>query len=138
MTIKEAGLPVGRQDADFQGAEETYHEEWHEGLMWKFRAYDGEFFGKESRRTTGPDPTPGNACGAFLAGLADKSPDDGLDLDPDDHIGQKYVIDVVKSKNGKGTRVERIIRPVESKETKTADDAGNVAGSMDEQAEELF
>jgi hypothetical protein len=131
MKIKDPSIPPGEYHVNFLGVEETFHEEWREGLMWKFKVYKGEFRVKETRRTTGVEPTPGNACGRMLAGLADKSPTEGLDIDPDDFIGRKYVVDVVANKSGKGTRVERILRPVEGDETESV-------GDTDEQAADLF
>jgi hypothetical protein len=107
--IKDPSVPPGVYLAEFDGMEETSHEQYGPGWLWKFIVAKGRYKGRTVARTTSPDPTVRNACGKFLAGLAGKSPEDEMEFDPEDFEGELYRVTVAETKNG-GTRVDSFVR----------------------------
>lgn len=109
MTIKDKSLPPGEYLAEFDGVEESTHEKYGPGLQWRFVVVKGRLKDAECFRTTKVEPTTKNSCGRFLASLAGKSPQDEMDIDPEDYEGQRYIISVRETPNGQSTRVETFI-----------------------------
>ena len=79
------------------------------GYKLTFEAIAGPTKGVKCFRTIGQRITPGNAAGAFVAGMYGR-PELPLDqeLDFDKLVGREYLADIVPSASGKGTRVERV------------------------------
>ena len=109
LTVKTAGVPIGSYTCKFVGTESVDHAEYGDGLKWIFQVVEGSLSGKETYRTTKPDPTPKNSCGKFLAALAGEAPSDGLDVDTDDYIGRRYMVMVGASQGGDSTRIETFV-----------------------------
>ena len=121
MKIANNQLPVGGYECSFDGAEESTHEVYGDGLRWCFTVERGKHRSAKAYRTTKPEPTPKNSCGRFLAALAGKPPTDGLEIDLDDYIGRRYSVIVGESEGG-STRVESFAR---MSDDDTADDEGS-------------
>jgi hypothetical protein len=111
MRIVDNSVPPGVYHATFDGVEQTHHEVYGDGLVFKFVVDRGRFKGRAVTRVTKPEATLKNSCGVFLAALAGKTPADGLEIDPADHEGRKYLCTVTAAKNG-GSRVENFVREV--------------------------
>lgn len=110
MTIKDPSVPAGVYVTEFDGVEETTHEQYGDGLLWKFDVVKGRFKGRTVFRTTKTEPTIRNSCGKFLAALAGKAPQDDLAVDPGDYEGERYIVTVCESATGQGTRVDSLVR----------------------------
>ncbi len=108
LTITNNCLPVGAYRVQFVGMELTNHAEYGEGSRWTFIVTEGPFKGREVYRTTKCEPTPKNSCGRLLASLAGKKPSDGLEIDPEDFVGQTYNAIITESQGGDSTRVDAI------------------------------
>ncbi len=114
ITIANYSLPVSEYRAEFVGIETTTHFEYGDGLKWTFVIAEGPQKGRECYRTTKCEPTPRNSCGKFLAALASVEASDGLQIDPDDFVGQIYNVIVEEAQSGLSTRVESFTAEVES------------------------
>jgi hypothetical protein len=109
MKIIDNSVPPGVYTCSFDGTEETTHEQYGDGLLWRFIVERGRFRDRMVTRTTKTEATLKNSCGAFLAALAGRAPSDGLEIDPADYEGRRYICTVAATKNG-GTRVESFVR----------------------------
>lgn len=105
FTIKSKDCPAGIHRARFNGAENTTHAEYGDGLKFEFEVIDGEHKGMRACRYTSADPTPRNAAGRLMADLYGAKPTNGLAVDLDQCIGKQYMI-VVREGEGGRTRVE--------------------------------
>ena len=116
FTFKETtyeSVPEGSYYAEFVGNEETKSkfEEDGKAIAWKWKiVQDGDHKGKSASRVTGTKPTPGNGCGKIIVGLLGKTPTASENVSVKDCIGKKYLVQVVRTKDGKGTRVETVAR----------------------------
>lgn len=107
--IKDLDVPEGNYVGDFVGCEEVTHEEYGLGLRFEWQVTEGRHKGKSCYRTTSPEPTTKNACGAVMSALAGVSQSGGERVSLDDCIGRSYLLIVKKSPSGKGTRVHELI-----------------------------
>ena len=89
------------------------HPEYGDGLKWIFQVVEGPLKGREVCRTTKPSPTHRNSCGKFLAALDGQSPSDGLDLDTDDFVGDRYLVIVGVGQDGESTRIDTFVPETE-------------------------
>jgi hypothetical protein len=78
------------------------------GLRFKFRIDAGPFAGRLVSRITTPAPSPNNACGKILGGLAGHSLKEGEQIDPDEFVNRQYMVVVATVKSG-ATRVEVVV-----------------------------
>jgi len=104
--VKDPCLPEGVYDARFEGVEEVDHETYGSGWKWIFTVIDGPERGRKTFRTTKAEPTPGNSCGKFVGMLASVDPDEGLEIDTDNYVGNTYQVVVGSSGQNGNTRVE--------------------------------
>lgn len=100
------GPPAGNYRATFEGVEQTTHEEYGDGLRWKWKVVDGPQAGVVATRTTSPKPTTGNAAGRLLATMTGTTLAGGQKASVRDCIGKVFLIAVQATKSGTGTRVE--------------------------------
>lgn len=116
FTFKEAtydSVPEGSYYAEFIGNEEakSKFEEDGKAVAWKWKiVQDGDQKGKTASRVTGAKPTSGNGCGKIIVGLLGKTPTAAETVSVKDCIGKTYLVQVVKTKDGKGARVETVNR----------------------------
>jgi hypothetical protein len=79
------------------------------GLEWQFEIlqdpdHGGEYVGRLVSRTTGQEPTKGNACGRIIKGLSGGKVTDGT-VDVDQFAGRTYQVQIELNSEGTGTRV---------------------------------
>jgi hypothetical protein len=115
FTFKEASydsVPEGTYITEFLGNEETKskYEEGEKAVVWKWKIVEGVHTGKIVTRVTGANPTLANGCGRIIIGLLGKTPSTTESVSIKDCIGKRYIVQVVKTKDGKGTRVETVTR----------------------------
>ena len=116
-TIRRNVLPLGQYLCEFTGAEECENELYGPGWKWTFEVIAGEHEGRKALRVTGNEPSPRNVCGRFLAALAGKTPQDGLDLDTDNFIGRTYHVMIESCGNGDSTRIASFVPVAEAAAT---------------------
>jgi len=104
--VSNAGPPAGNYKAEFVGVEQTTHEEYGDGLRWKWRVVDGPQRGVIATRTTNPKPTTGNAAGKLIAAMTGTTLAGGQKASVRDCVGKTFLICVAATKSGSGTRVE--------------------------------
>jgi hypothetical protein len=100
------GPPPGSYRAEFLGVETTTHEEYGDGLRWKWKVVDGPQAGVIATRTTAPKATTGNAAGKLLAAMTGATLAGGQKTSVRDCVGKTFLISVMATKSGSGTRVE--------------------------------
>jgi len=100
------GPPAGNYRATFEGVEQTTHEEYGDGLRWKWKVTDGPQSGVIATRTTSPKPTTGNAAGKLIASMTGATLAGGQKASVRDCVGKTFLISVMPTKSGSGTRVE--------------------------------
>lgn len=100
------GPPPGNYRATFDGVETTVHEEYGDGLRWRWKVIDGPQAGVIATRTTSPKPTTGNAAGKLIAAMTGATLAGGQKASVRDCVGKTFVIQVAATKSGTGTRVE--------------------------------
>ena len=100
------GPPAGNYKASFVGVEKVTHEEYGDGLRWQWKVIDGPQAGEIASRTTSPKPTTGNAAGKLLAAMTGTTLASGQKASIRDCIGKTFLISVMTTKSGNGTRVE--------------------------------
>jgi len=100
------GPPAGNYRAEFLGCETTTHEEYGDGLRWKWKVVDGPQAGVFATRTTSPKPTTGNAAGKLIAAMTGATLAGGQKASVRDCVGKTFLIAVSPTKSGSGTRVE--------------------------------
>jgi hypothetical protein len=110
VKISTSGLPVGAYTCTFEGIEETNHADYGFGWKWIFEVIDGPHAGERCYRTTKAAPTVKNSCGRFLAALVGKRPEDGLEVDTNDFIGEEYTVVIEDSPNSDSTRIGTFAR----------------------------
>ena len=115
FTFKEStyeSVPEGSYYAEYIGNEEATSKFAEDGkaIAWKWRIMEGDLKGKMPSRVTGKNPTPGNGCGKIIVGLVGKTPTASESVSVKDCIGKRYLIQVARTKDGKGTRVETVTR----------------------------
>jgi hypothetical protein len=103
------GPPAGNYKAHFVGVEQTTHEEYGDGLRWKWKVADGPQSGVIASRTTSPKPTTGNAAGKLIAAMTGATLAGGQKASVRDCVGKLFLISVAATKSGSGTRVESAI-----------------------------
>jgi hypothetical protein len=103
------GPPAGNYKAEFVGVEQTSHEEYGDGLRWKWKVVDGPQAGVIASRTTSPKPTTGNAAGKLIAAMTGATLAGGQKASVRDCVGKCFLIQVAATKSGSGTRVETAI-----------------------------
>ncbi|MFM9057536.1 MAG: hypothetical protein ACKOSQ_00140 [Planctomycetaceae bacterium] len=103
------GPPAGNYRATFEGVEQTTHEEYGAGLRWKWKVVDGPQAGVIASRTTAPKPTTGNAAGKLIAAMTGATLAGGQKASVRDCVGKTFLISVMPTKSGSGTRVETAI-----------------------------
>ena len=103
------GPPAGNYKAEFVGVEQTTHEEYGDGLRWRWKVVDGPQAGVIASRTTSPKPTTGNAAGTLIAAMTGQTLAGGQKASVRDCIGKHFLIQVAATKSGSGTRVETAI-----------------------------
>ena len=107
--LRTGGVPTGQYQALFRGAKYVSNK-FGRGLVWGFEIVGGEHAGELVTRTTTDEPTLGNQAGRLLLDLAGLEPQEGLEIEEKQFRGQTYKIEVTRSPEGNGTRVERIAR----------------------------
>jgi hypothetical protein len=111
FTVTSGGVPAGNYTGSFVGVEPAppnTEKGYGPGVRWKFRIDAGPHSGQTTSRITGPEPSPLNACGKMLAGLAGRPIQPGDQIDPEQYLHKRYMI-VVAASQGGGTRVDTII-----------------------------
>jgi hypothetical protein len=103
------GPPAGNYKATFVGVETTTHEEYGDGLRWKWKVCDGPQAGVIATRTTSPKPTTGNAAGKLIAAMTGATLAGGQKASVRECVGKMFLINVAATKSGTGTRVETAI-----------------------------
>jgi hypothetical protein len=91
----------GQYSACFLGVEDSLHPKCGPGWRFWFKIVDGNFSGLKVARTTPPASTAGNITGRLLAGLAGRPLIAGEEVDADEFIGSRYVIEVGLNDEGK-------------------------------------
>lgn len=101
------GPPAGNYRAVFEGVEQTTHEQYGEGLRWKWKVIDGPQTGVIATRTTSPKPTTGNAAGKLIAAMTGATLASGQKASVRECVGKTFLISVQATASGNGsTRVE--------------------------------
>ena len=111
MQMRDNMVPAGDYQCKFLGTEEIQHKEYGDRKKWEFEVDDGgPQHGKKVSGWTGPDPTPTNKCGDFLAAIVGCETADKAGGDPDDHIGGRYLVTARLSETGKSSVVAEFRR----------------------------
>lgn len=114
--IERAGVHIDDYLANFEGVDaDRAHEKYGPGWFFRFGVERGRETGTKCKgeivgRTTKARPTLKNSAGVFLAGLAGRTPDEGLDLDSDNFVGDEFIIRVGESPESGSSRVEKFWR----------------------------
>ena len=103
FTIQESGgdgVPAGTYQAEF--AEFNHELETSNGkaIRWAFTTDDGRTVSGLSDRES--PPTTKNKTGRWLAAISGKPLTAGVEVDPTDYIGQRYLLIVADKGNGIG------------------------------------
>lgn len=109
LKVSPGGVPAGSYLALYEGVEETSNE-YGNGLRWMFQVTGGPHKGSRTSRITSDNPTPKNACGRMLAGLAGKTLTPGEDINLEAFVGKTYLV-VVSNTDGGGTRIDSVSLP---------------------------
>ena len=88
---------------------ETIHEQYGPGLRWDFELDIGGIVS----RTTKPDASNSNTCGAFCQMVSGLPLDEAIQSDTEDWVGVCGEILVENSPSGNGVRVARFTRAPE-------------------------
>lgn len=111
---KPKGVPPGAYRADFVGYKETTTKSG-DALLWQWKVTSGPESGKVASCFTDPPtvtkPSPSNALGRVLAGLAGKQFSGGDSFDPASVVGKPYTVMVGAGPKGGGICV-RTVMPV--------------------------
>ena len=110
LTVSSGGVPVGSYQATFSGVEptpENREKGYGAGLRWIFQIQTGPQAGQVASRITRLSPSPQNACGKMLAGILGRALQLGEQVDPEQHVGRRFLIVVAASQNG-STRIEAV------------------------------
>ena len=113
LRVGSGGPPVGVYTCRFVGTEKTEHEKWGPGLAFRQEILDGPQATKIASRITGPEPSLTNGCGKMCSALAGRPLVPGEAFDPDDYIGQIYIVTVEATDSG-GTRIGSMIKAPEA------------------------
>jgi hypothetical protein len=107
-------VPPGMYTATFLGVEDTTHDQYGDGLTWRFKILGGAHDGQEVSRITPPQASNGNATGKMLKGLigARNLTKDNMP-DVDQLKGKSFAICVQPTKTGDSTRVESVTPPAD-------------------------
>ncbi len=109
---KKAGVPPGAYAAKFAGYKETTTKKGA-ALLWQWTIVAGEHNGKTASRFTDPPgmiaPSPSNALGRLLAGLAGKPLTAGDSFDPNACVGKSYTIMIAGGPKGGGLCVQTVM-----------------------------
>ncbi len=100
MKLRLGGLLPGTYTCKFKSVEETTHPEYGDGLKWVFEVASGPQKGQFAMKTTSTTPTPRNACGKLLNGLAGRPVSLGEELDVNDFVGKPYTVVVETTQTG--------------------------------------
>src|SRR5262245_2222490 len=99
LTVSQGGVPLGNYPgAEFIGTEvqpANPEKKFEAGIKWKWKIHGGPCDGQIATRITGPVPTPKNACGKVLSGLIGRALAPGESIDPDQYIGEHYLLIVM-------------------------------------------
>ena len=99
FTLKPGGPPPGTYRARLGSVRDTMHLEFGAGMRFEFEIIEGAQTGDKVSRITGILPTPANAAGRMLSGLAGKL---ALheEVDISDFVGREYLIVVEEVREG--------------------------------------
>lgn len=103
-----SGPPAGIYSAEFVGVEETTHEQYGAGAIFKWKVVMGEHAGKIASRTCKPEATMSNVTGKMIAGLLGGQFKPG-EVSLEACVGKRYTIVVGPTKDGQRTRVESVM-----------------------------
>ena len=107
--VKESNSPPpGMYRAEFVGVERTDHQQYGEGVVFKWKVIGGEHAGKIASRTGKPQATTGNTTGKLIAALLGGQFQPGT-VSLESCVGKTYMIQVATGVDGKKTRVESIM-----------------------------
>lgn len=101
---KDYKVPVGTYKCVFEAYEpKTLPGKNSKVMQWTFLVTDGEFAGRKIDALTNQDmrPLDNNKLGRFLAGLAGKTPEPGLEVDIADYYGNPYMVFVAPNQANK-------------------------------------
>jgi hypothetical protein len=105
MTVQPSkyGAPKGEYLAVFKGTEPVTKSRYdYPAIEWVFEILEGAHRGRQVSKLTRAQPGPGkgggwNTCGQFLAAVTGTQLTEGVTLDPDAWIGQRYRVLVEES-----------------------------------------
>lgn len=100
--------PAGIYSGEFMGVEETNHEQYGPGAVFKWKITAGEHAGKIASRTCKPEATMANVTGKMIAGLLGGQFKPG-EVSLEACVGRKYTVVVGPTKDGQRTRVESVM-----------------------------
>ena len=105
-------VPEGTYFAEYIGNEETKSKYETDGkaMAWKWKIVEGDHKGKMPSRVTGTKATLETSCGKIISALLGKTPAPTETVNVQECIGKRYLVQVVKTKDGKSTRVETVTR----------------------------
>ena len=105
------GVPAGMYKGRFDRVESREKNEHGESVRFVWIVAEGDHKDGIATRICGVDrkPTPKNALGRILAGLAGRSVEIGEKITADDFIGNEYLLQVADAPGGTGTRVETVM-----------------------------
>ena len=104
LTVEKGGyepLPVGNYHATFEGLEELETQRG-KAYRWCFKIANGQTASELSDAET--PPTVKNKTGRFLCALAKANLEKGVQVNPSDYIGKKYLL-IVESKDANDTKI---------------------------------
>jgi hypothetical protein len=110
LTVKPGGVPPGSYIAKFVGFEEKPGFEGKPGLLWTCEVASGPFTGSRPTGFTPLEPSAGNKCGRFLAGVLGRMPGVGETTDLTPCVGKPYLI-VVEATDKGGSKIVSITAP---------------------------
>ena len=109
FTMKAAGVPVGQYRAKFSSWEASTHAEYGERVLFEFEVLDGKEKGNKATRFCSAKMTPKSALTKLARGLAGKSFEPGDEFDPDQFVGDEYLV-IVEETDSVSTRVASVLK----------------------------
>jgi hypothetical protein len=102
-----SAVPAGNYKARFLGVEPSHHEEYGDGLLWRFEVISGEFANQQPTRITTDKPTLKNAAGRMIGQLTGANLTAGAKIDIGSAVGKEFLIRVEATPSG-STRVDSV------------------------------
>ena len=111
LRILDSNVTEGWYKCEFTGVELKKDAGDFEVLKWNFKVVWGWATGEELSDVTDKLATPENACGKFLACLANEEQAVGLHLEIDEFVGNLYEVQICLSEDGDSTIIRTFCLP---------------------------